>query len=154
MDRRSLTLIVAVAGLALAGCGGPAASPGASSRTPGTSVPAASSPATSTSAPASPAASATAGATQSAAGGAAVGAKDLKFIPAQTSVKVGETVTWTNQEAIPHTVKWSDGSPEASEESPQMDEGDTYQRTFSTAGTYAYICGIHPQMTGTVTVGS
>jgi amicyanin len=145
--------MVAVAGLALAACGGPAASP-AASRAPGTSVPAASSPAASTSAPASPAASATVAATQSAAGGTAVGVKDLKFVPAETSVKVGATVTWTNQEAIPHTVKWSDGSPEASAESPQMGEGDTYQRTFSTAGTYPYICGIHPRMTGTVTVGS
>ena len=75
-------------------------------------------------------------------------------MPAQTSVKVGDKVTWTNQEAIPHTVKWSDGSPEAAPESEQLAQGDTYERTFTVAGTYAYICGLHPQMTGTVTVGS
>jgi plastocyanin len=81
-------------------------------------------------------------------GGSAVSIVDLAFNPATTTVSVGGTVTWTNDGQQPHTVQWSDGEPE----SEQLANGDTYERTFDTAGTFDYVCGIHPQMTGSVTV--
>ena len=81
-------------------------------------------------------------------GGDAVAIVDLAFEPADLTVAAGATVTWTNNGQQPHTVKWSDGEPE----SDQLDNGDTYQRTFDAAGTFDYICGIHPAMTGSVTV--
>ena len=99
-------------------------------------------PATSTPATGSPAA-------ESAAPGAgAVSIVDFAFEPAQLSVKVGDTVTWTNEGSAPHTVKWSDDEPE----SDQLGSGDTYERTFDAAGSYPYVCGIHSQMEGTITV--
>jgi plastocyanin len=100
-----------------------------------------------TTAPAAPTAPATSPA-GGGGGGAAVAIVDLAFNPATTTVSVGETVTWTNNGQQPHTVKWSDGEPE----SEQLASGDTYERTFDTAGTFDYVCGIHPSMTGSVTV--
>lgn len=73
---------------------------------------------------------------------------DFAFAPAELTVAVGETVTWTNTGSATHTVKWQDGEPE----SEQLESGTTYERTFDTAGSFAYGCGIHSQMTGTITV--
>jgi plastocyanin len=86
-------------------------------------------------------------ATSPAAGGA-VTIVDFAFQPTTVEVKTGATVTWTSQGANPHTVKWSDGTPEAD----QLATGDTYTRTFDKAGSFPYVCGIHGQMTGTITV--
>lgn len=81
----------------------------------------------------------------SAAGGISV--EDFAFAPESTSVAVGDEVTWTVADgASDHTVQFDD------EESKTLAAGDTYSRTFDEAGEFAYICGIHPQMTGTVTV--
>jgi plastocyanin len=88
-------------------------------------------------------------ATSPAAGGSAVTIVDFAFQPATLTVKVGDTVTWTSQGDAPHTVKWSDGTPEAD----QIAKGGTYTRTFDAAGSFPYVCGIHGQMTGTITVG-
>jgi len=68
------------------------------------------------------------------------------FSPRVITVKAGSTVTWTNQDSLPHTVEFDN------EESDQLNSGDTYSKTFDAAGTYEYICGIHPNMTGTVVV--
>lgn len=59
-----------------------------------------------------------------------------------------EAVMWTVTGNGPHTVKWSDGTLE----SPRLLSGHSYVRTFDRPGTYAYVCGIHPSMTGSVTV--
>jgi plastocyanin len=107
---------------------------------------------TATSTPAAPTAAATTAAATSAAtggaGGEAVTIADFSFTPQTLTASVGSTVTWTNDGAQPHTVKWSDGTPE----SEQLQTGDTYERTFDTAGTFDYVCGIHPQMTGSITI--
>jgi len=81
-------------------------------------------------------------------GGTAVNISDFKFNPATLTVPVGTTVTWTNQDEEPHTVAAKDGSFH----SPGMDTHATYSFTFTTAGSYDYICSIHPFMTGTVVV--
>jgi plastocyanin len=73
---------------------------------------------------------------------------NFAFAPATLTVKAGGTVTWTNHDEEPHTVAASDGSFH----SPGMGTGATYSRTFSTAGTFDYICSIHPMMRGTVVV--
>jgi plastocyanin len=78
----------------------------------------------------------------------AVSIVDFGFEPADLTVTAGTTVTWTNTGAATHTVKWSDGSPE----SPGLTNGATYQRTFDTAGSFPYVCGIHGSMSGTITV--
>jgi amicyanin len=81
-------------------------------------------------------------------GGTAIAITDFKFNPATLTVPVGTTVTWTNQDEEPHTIAAKDGSFH----SPGMDTHATYSFTFTTAGSYDYICSIHPFMTGTVVV--
>jgi len=81
-------------------------------------------------------------------GGTAVNISDFKFDPATLTVAVGTTVTWTNKDEEPHTVAAKDGSFH----SPGMDTHATYSFTFTTPGSYDYICSIHPFMTGTVVV--
>lgn len=72
---------------------------------------------------------------------------DFSFTPETIEVATGEEVTWTVVEgSSAHTVKFDD------EESENLEAGDTYSRTFDTAGEQSYVCGIHPQMTGTVAV--
>jgi len=95
-----------------------------------------------------PAPSATAPQSPAPQGGTAVNISDFKFNPATLSVPAGTTVTWTNQDEEPHTVAAKDGSFH----SPAMDTHATYSFTFTTPGSYDYICSIHPFMTGTVVV--
>lgn len=77
-----------------------------------------------------------------------VSIKGFKFVPADITVKAGDTVVWTNEDSAPHTVESSDGILESDE----LSKGDTYEYTFTAAGRHDYICGIHPSMKGSVTV--
>ena len=124
MRNARIVAIGVFAVLALAGCGGGTATP---------------TPAAATSAPA---------ASPGGGGGSAVTISGSQFQPASITVAVQAALTWTNNDSIPHTVKWDDETPE----SPQLAQGDTYQRTFDAPGTYAYVCGIHSNMEGSVTV--
>lgn len=73
---------------------------------------------------------------------------NFAFVPATLTVRAGSTVTWTNHDEEPHTVAASDGSFH----SPGMGTGGTFSHTFATAGTFDYVCSIHPMMHGTVVV--
>ncbi len=73
---------------------------------------------------------------------------DFAFTPASLTVTEGATVTWSNTGAAPHTVTATGGSFD----SGVLFAGDTYTRTFATAGTYNYLCTLHPEMTATVVV--
>jgi plastocyanin len=77
---------------------------------------------------------------------AAVSISGFAFKPATLRTTVGSTVTWRNADAAPHTAT----APQFS--SPQLGKGGTYRRKFTRAGTYAYICAIHPSMRGKVVV--
>jgi plastocyanin len=82
-------------------------------------------------------------------GGTEVSMQDIKFQPSNVNVKVGDTVTWTNDDSVGHDVTGDDfksGEPGA------MGSGDTFEHTFDTAGTFDYVCTVHPGMKGTVTV--
>jgi plastocyanin len=70
------------------------------------------------------------------------------FAPATLTVPPGSTVTWTNGDEDPHTVVAGNGSFH----SRALGAGGTYSFTFPTAGTFDYICSIHPFMHGTVVV--
>ena len=72
---------------------------------------------------------------------------NFTFGPQKVTVKVGDTVTWTNEDDIPHLVV-SIGHYR----SQALDTGDKYSFTFTTPGTFQYFCGLHPQMQGTVVV--
>ncbi len=70
------------------------------------------------------------------------------FDPATITVKAGETVTWTNEDTASHTVVADDNSWQ----SPSISKGSTFSHTFTTAGTFAYHCSIHPKMKASVIV--
>ncbi|MEJ7561469.1 MAG: cupredoxin domain-containing protein [Ilumatobacteraceae bacterium] len=73
---------------------------------------------------------------------------DFAFDPAELEVAAGATVTWTNNDSATHTVE-SDDETLMSDDLPS---GATYEMTFDEPGTYEYVCGIHPNMAGTVIV--
>jgi plastocyanin len=76
--------------------------------------------------------------------------KNFAFRPASITVKVGSTVIWTNGDRSPHNViSQQSGGPLRS---AIMKKGGTYKYTFRKTGRYAYLCTIHPSMTGTVVV--
>jgi len=89
--------------------------------------------------------------TGSAVAATAVTIQDMAFSPATIKVKVGDTVTWTNQDSTSHTVTADSTSADAPD-SPTLSKGDTYKFTFNKAGTYKYHCTFHSFMTGTVIV--
>jgi len=70
------------------------------------------------------------------------------FAPATLTVKAGTTVTWTNKDEDPHTVVDNGGAFR----SQALGSGGTYSFIFPTAGTFDYICSIHPFMHGSVVV--
>jgi amicyanin len=73
---------------------------------------------------------------------------NFTFAPQQITVKAGDSVTWTNRDDIPHTVT----SKTMAFRSKALDTNDKFTFTFSTPGTYAYFCSLHPHMTGAVVV--
>lgn len=73
---------------------------------------------------------------------------DFAFSPSSLNVKAGTTVVWTNNDSMAHTVTADDKSFS----SGNLSKGQTYSYTFTTAGTYAYHCALHPGMTGTIVV--
>lgn len=85
----------------------------------------------------------------------AVTIQNFAFVPASVTVPKGTTVTWTNQDPAPHTIvndATSTIAPGQLFSSPSFGKGQTFSFTFNDAGTFAYHCGIHPSMHGTVTV--
>jgi plastocyanin len=70
------------------------------------------------------------------------------FSPNPVEVKVGETVTWINDDSGRHTVTSNDGVFD----SVIMGKGQSFSFTFDKAGKYSYFCEPHPIMVGTVVV--
>lgn len=77
--------------------------------------------------------------------------ENFAFGPKAIKVKVGTTVTWTNQDAVGHTVT-ADTKAADAPSSPIFNKGETYSFTFKKAGTYDYHCEPHPYMKATVVV--
>jgi plastocyanin len=73
------------------------------------------------------------------------------FTPGTIQAKVGDVITWTNGDAVPHTATYKD-DPTCTTE--RLAQGDTGSLTFSAAGTYAIICKIHADMSETIEVTS
>ena len=72
------------------------------------------------------------------------------FAPRSLTITAGDTVTWTNQDQAPHDVKTTSGP--ASVHSPMLGKGGSWSHTFTTAGTYSYVCTVHPGMTAQLVV--
>ena len=73
---------------------------------------------------------------------------DFQFTPATITIHVGDTVTWVNNGPSAHTATANDGSFNTG----VLQKGHSASHTFTTAGTFTYICMIHPFMHGTVVV--
>ena len=129
MKRLTLTLGPIVLAAVLAACSGASAAPATGSPAPAAGTPS--------------------GAT------VAVVAKDLKFATPAVSAKAGNpfTIAFDNQDGAPHNIAISDAS------GAKVFKGDIvagqkvdYQVPALAAGTYAFICEVHPDMKGTLTV--
>jgi plastocyanin len=84
-----------------------------------------------------------------AAGAAATVSMDHNtFIPGEITVAAGTTVTWVNNETMPHTVV----SPNQGFRSKTLVKDAKFSFTFTTPGDYDYLCSIHPNMKGKVIV--
>ena len=94
---------------------------------------------------------------------ATVQISSFRFQPAELTVAAGTTVTWTNDDAILHTVTTGtsvkkddfgnyDITPDGRVNGTLADKGQTFSFTFSTPGDYAYFCSRHNNMTARVVV--
>ncbi len=117
--RRARPLPLLVVLLALAGCGGGSPAPAT------------------TAAPSAPPAAVT------------VALSGIAFVPAQVTVHVGQSVTWTDEDTVTHDVRSTSGEVIRS---PLLHRGATFSFTPTRAGTIAYVCTIHPGMAGTIVV--
>ena len=70
------------------------------------------------------------------------------FVPDSISITVGDSVTWTNEDSTAHTATG------AAFDTETLSPGESATITFSSAGTFAYACAIHPAMTGSVVVAA
>ena len=73
---------------------------------------------------------------------------DFVFRPETLEIAAGTTVTWTNQDIVPHTATADDGSFN----SGKLSKSESFSFTFEEPGTYEYFCEFHPNMTGTIVV--
>ncbi|HEX3609990.1 MAG TPA: plastocyanin/azurin family copper-binding protein [Solirubrobacterales bacterium] len=73
---------------------------------------------------------------------------DFFYDPDPVTVQVGGKVIWQNEDTIPHTATAEDGSFDTG----TIEPGKLKSETFKQAGTYRYVCEIHPRMSGTVEV--
>ena len=78
---------------------------------------------------------------------------DTAYQPNPIQVSVGTTVTWTNNDAQPHTVNSGENAtPSGLFDSPIMAPQATFDYTYTEAGEFPYFCILHPNMVGTVSV--
>lgn len=72
------------------------------------------------------------------------------YAPNPLSIIAGDAVTWTNTDSVRHDITVTNGP--AAFQSPLLSKGQSWSYTFTVAGTYSYICSVHPDMKATVTV--
>jgi plastocyanin len=84
-----------------------------------------------------------------AAGGTKVSVQDNTFKPGNIKVKSGDTVTFTNDGGVPHTVTATDG---ADFDSGTLAPGKTFSFVAAGHGKISYVCTIHPGMQGKIEV--
>ncbi|MEP6464951.1 MAG: cupredoxin family copper-binding protein [Parafilimonas sp.] len=82
--------------------------------------------------------------------GNAVSIKNFAFSVSSLSVAKATTVTWTNNDAVTHTVTADDASFDSGNIAP----GATFSHIFNTAGTVAYHCSIHTSMKANVVIAN
>ncbi len=86
----------------------------------------------------------------SATGRGEVTIEDFRFEPTDLNVTPGTVVRWTNQDAAPHTATAQDGSFDTG----RLERDESAEVKFDKAGTFEYICELHPSMKGQIVVDS
>jgi plastocyanin len=74
---------------------------------------------------------------------------DFSYDPDAVEIAVGDTITWTNQDGVPHTATASERDVL---QSGAIASGESFSQTFEEAGEYEYFCEFHPNMLGTIVV--
>ena len=72
----------------------------------------------------------------------------LCYNPYRARIQIGDTITWTNNDSVTHRVVSSTGIFNSGD----IISGQTFSRTFNSAGVFDYFCTIHPWMSGVVEV--
>ena len=80
--------------------------------------------------------------------GNAVEIAGFAFSPSTLTITAGESVTWTNSDQVVHTATSTSGAFDSGD----LDPGESFTFTFTTPGTYDYLCTPHPSMTGRIVV--
>jgi plastocyanin len=75
--------------------------------------------------------------------------RNVRFGPAHVTAKMGQTITWTNGDRVPHDIVATNGAT--------FDSGDlaakaTYTFRAAAPGAITYVCTLHQGMTGTIRV--
>lgn len=78
----------------------------------------------------------------------AVAIVDFAFSPATLTITAGDTVVWTNEDPMIHTATSVNGAFDSGD----LEQGESYSLTFTTPGSYDYLCTPHPTMTGRIVV--
>src|SRR5262249_5389365 len=79
----------------------------------------------------------------------AVTIENLQFNPSSITVRVGDTIVWTNKDLVPHTVTALNKSFKSLAIDPN---GGTWTYKADKAGTFDYVCSFHPNMKATLVV--
>jgi plastocyanin len=77
-----------------------------------------------------------------------VGIAGFAFGPAKLTIGPGQSVTWTNGDDSPHQVTLA----QSQERSAVLLKGQSHTQAFAAPGVYEYMCGLHPNMKGSVEV--
>jgi plastocyanin len=72
--------------------------------------------------------------------------KSFTFNPAVITIKKGDSIKWTNQDDISHSIIANSGLFR----SENFDKGQSFTFTFNNSGESLYHCGLHPSMTGKI----
>ena len=79
-----------------------------------------------------------------------VAIKGFKFSPATLTIKVGDSVVFTNEDGAPHTATADNGAFDTG----RLGKGESKSVKFTEAGNFTYFCGVHPAMKAEIIVGS
>jgi plastocyanin len=78
-----------------------------------------------------------------------IGIDNFQFSPRTLTIKAGTTITWINNDDVPHLIV---NVQRAFKQSPVLDTDQRFSATLTKPGTYNYFCSLHPQMQGTIVV--
>lgn len=80
-----------------------------------------------------------------------ISVQGFRYNPPAITIHLGDTVTWKNLDAAPHTITTKADAVSAFD-SGMIGQNETFAHIFNQTGTYNYHCTFHPEMVGTIVV--